>query len=50
MPDDCRCHTEIQQMLGLIIKVLIALVGQLSLSVGWEDGLERVCKTVLNFL
>ena len=28
-----------------IIKALTALVGELSLSVGWENGLERGLKT-----
>ena len=29
-----------------VIKVLIALVGRLSLSVGWENGPERGLKSV----
>ena len=29
-----------------MIKALTALVGRLSLSVGWENGLERGVKTV----
>ena len=30
----------------LVIEVTIALLGQLSLSVGWENGLERGLRTV----
>ena len=34
------------ERIASLIKALIALVGRLSLSVGWENGLERVLKTV----
>ena len=34
------------ERIASLIKALIVLVGRLSLSVGWENGLERGLKTV----
>ena len=45
--DLCReVNRKSQKSSPLTIKALTALVGRLSLSVGWENGSERVLKTV----